>query len=63
MIDQGGGQQINIDPACAPTMQCPVANKLHHLGVWNRPRLMYPLIGSKKLSAASSVADKKFAVN
>ena len=44
---QGGGQQMDIDPAYAPAIQIPFANEPDDFIVWNRERPMNTLVGGK----------------
>jgi hypothetical protein len=48
---------VNINPADTAAMQIPATNKLDHIAMWNRERLIQALIGSQKLSAASAIAN------
>jgi hypothetical protein len=44
-------------------MKVPRANKCHNLAVRNCSSLMYLLVSSKELPAASTIADEKFSID
>src|ERR1017187_6486291 len=59
----GGGQEVNVDPAHAAAMQVAIANERDDVTVRNHGGLMHPLVGGQELPAASSVANEKFSID
>jgi hypothetical protein len=61
--DEGGGEQVNVDPAAAAAFEITSLDELDDLPVRDGAHRAKALIGIEKVAAASCVAHHEFSID
>jgi hypothetical protein len=59
-IDHRGGEQVDINPTRAATMELPVAHKRDHIVMRDGSSLVHQFVRGQEPHSAAPIADKKF---